>query len=126
MTPMSCPFCEPLQVEIVTRYDSVFVVSDGFPVSPGHTLIIPVRHVQSFFELDAEEHCAMFEALKAVQEKLAASLSPDGFNVGINDGSAAGQTIPHCHLHVIPRYAGDVADPRGGIRWVVPDKAVYW
>ena len=123
---MSCPFCEPLDVEIVDRYGSVFVVKDGFPVSPGHTLIIPERHVQSFFELEAAECCHMFEALRLVQVELAGSLQPDGFNIGINDGPAAGQTVDHCHLHVIPRFADDVSDPRGGIRWVVPEKAKYW
>jgi diadenosine tetraphosphate (Ap4A) HIT family hydrolase len=97
-----------------------------FPVSEGHTLIVPVRHVASFFELTPAEQAAMLEALRKAKANLDAVLRPDAYNVGLNDGPAAGQTVMHCHLHLIPRYAGDRPDPRGGVRWVLPEKAVYW
>lgn len=102
------------------------VIRDAFPVSPGHTLIIPRRHVGSFFQLTAPERESMFELLTQAKVELDETLQPDGFNIGINDGAAAGQTVPHLHLHLIPRYRGDAPDPRGGVRWVLPDQAKYW
>jgi diadenosine tetraphosphate (Ap4A) HIT family hydrolase len=104
----------------------VAAVPDRFPVSPGHTLIVPLRHVAGFFDLTEEELAAALDLLRRTADDLRASHSPAGFNIGVNDGAAAGQTIPHVHLHLIPRYAGDAEDPRGGIRWVLPAKAVYW
>ena len=98
---------------------------DGFPVAEGHTLVIPKRHVASLFELPPEELAALWEQV-AVVRNLLADLKPDGFNLGVNDGLAAGQTIMHAHIHVIPRRTGDATDPRGGIRWVMPAKAKYW
>jgi diadenosine tetraphosphate (Ap4A) HIT family hydrolase len=100
--------------------------SDAFPVAEGHTLVLPRRHVASLFDLPDEELAAIWRLVAEVRQKLAAELNPDGFTVGVNDGAAAGQTVPHAHVHVIPRRAGDVADPRGGVRWVVPAKAPYW
>jgi diadenosine tetraphosphate (Ap4A) HIT family hydrolase len=85
-----------------------------------------VRHVASWFELTAEERAAMLLLLDEVRTNVEGGFQPDAFNIGINDGAAAGQTIPHVHVHLIPRYDGDVPDPRGGIRWVVPAKADYW
>jgi diadenosine tetraphosphate (Ap4A) HIT family hydrolase len=99
---------------------------DGFPVNPGHTLIIPRRHVAGLFELTAADQAAVWALLQPVKERLDARHSPAGYNVGINVGEAAGQTVAHAHVHVIPRYAGDVEDPRGGVRWVVPERAKYW
>ncbi|GAB3361525.1 HIT family protein [Giesbergeria sinuosa] len=99
---------------------------DGFPVSPGHSLVIPKRHVGSFFEVSPDERTALFELLEQAKQSVEAELHPDGFNIGINDGPAAGQTVPHLHIHLIPRYLGDLADPRGGVRWVIADKANYW
>jgi diadenosine tetraphosphate (Ap4A) HIT family hydrolase len=101
-------------------------IYDGFPVSPGHSLIIPKRHVASFFELSREEQESMLDLLAEMREKLLFERNPDGFNIGINDGAAAGQTVMHLHIHLIPRYAGDQPDPRGGVRWIFPDKADYW
>jgi diadenosine tetraphosphate (Ap4A) HIT family hydrolase len=101
-------------------------VRDSFPVSPGHTLVIPRRHIGSFFELWAEERAAMLALLDSAKAGVEAEFHPDGYNIGINDGSAAGQTVPHLHIHLIPRYAGDTPDPRGGVRWVLPAKAKYW
>ena len=80
----------------------------------------------SWFDATPEEQAELLQAISIVRERIEASWSPDGYNIGINDGAAAGQTVAHLHLHVIPRYEGDVPDPRGGIRWVIPDRAPYW
>ena len=126
MTDSECPFCRPVTAEIITRTDMVTVFRDGFPISRGHTLIVPTRHVGLFFDLNDQEQTEVLSTLRSVKDELVDLYAPDGFNVGFNDGPAAGQTVDHCHVHVIPRYLGDVPDPRGGIRWVVPDKAEYW
>lgn len=126
MTGSNCPFCQLDAARIVFSDDVTLVIRDAFPVSPGHTLIIPRRHVGSFFELTAPERASMFELLTQAKAELDGTLQPDGFNIGINDGAAAGQTVPHLHLHLIPRYRGDAPDPRGGVRWVLPAKAKYW
>jgi diadenosine tetraphosphate (Ap4A) HIT family hydrolase len=102
------------------------VIRDLYPVSPGHTLIIPRRHVGSFFELTADERGSLLGLLEAAKRELDVMRRPDGYNIGINDGPAAGQTVPHLHIHLIPRYQGDQPDPRGGVRWVFPDKAKHW
>jgi diadenosine tetraphosphate (Ap4A) HIT family hydrolase len=102
------------------------VLRDLYPVSPGHTLIIPRRHVGSFFELNGDERQAIFELLARQKVALEQEFRPDSWNIGINDGPEAGQTVPHCHLHLIPRYRGDVEDPRGGVRWVIRKLARYW
>ena len=102
------------------------VIRDGFPVSPGHTLIIPRRHVASFFDLTDAERADLLSLLTAARDDLERQSRPAGYNIGINDGAAAGQTVPHVHMHLIPRYEGDRDDPRGGVRWVLPDKAAYW
>lgn len=102
------------------------MIRDGFPVSEGHTLVIPKRHVASLFELSHEEVGEINSLLFAAKVEIDRAFSPDGYNVGINDGAAAGQTVPHLHVHLIPRYAGDSPDPRGGVRWVMPEKADYW
>ena len=88
--------------------------------------MIPERHIGSFFETTPEEKVGIFSILEWCRNDLVVRFSPDGFNIGINDGAAAGQTVMHLHIHLIPRYAGDKADPRGGIRWIFPDKADYW
>ena len=101
-------------------------VPDAYPVSDGHTLVIPSRHVITIYELTAAEQKPIWELVSEVRKRLLTELRPDGFNIGINDGLAAGQTVMHAHVHVIPRWNGDVPDPRGGIRWVIADKAAYW
>ena len=106
--------------------DVAFVISDGFPISAGHTLIIPKRHVGSWFQCTAPEQQSLMGLMARARDRLISAHAPDGFNIGINDGAAAGQTVPHLHVHLIPRYAGDREDPRGGIRWIMPDKADYW
>lgn len=122
----SCPFCTLPASRIVMTNDLAVAIRDGYPVSPGHTLILPKRHVGSFFDITNEERNAMLALLDAARSSLNSESRPDGYNIGINDGTAAGQTVLHLHLHLIPRYQGDSADPRGGIRWIFPEKANYW
>ena len=126
MTRKTCPFCVLEPDRIISASDYSLTIRDGFPVSEGHTLIIPRRHVQSFFELKAIEKAAILQAMDEAREALEKEFSPDGYNIGINDGQAAGQTVMHMHVHLIPRYKGDTEDPRGGVRWIFPDKAKYW
>ena len=102
------------------------VFRDGFPVSPGHTLVTPKRHVGSFFDLTPEEREAILALIDEAKKGVDAEFAPDGYNIGINDGQAAGQTVPHLHIHLIPRYKNDQQDPRGGVRWIFPAKADYW
>lgn len=126
MSNASCSFCALPAERILLLADEALVIRDAFPVSPGHTLVIPRRHIGSFFELTDAERACMVELLAQAKAALDLSFQPDGFNIGINDGAAAGQTVPHLHLHLIPRYRGDAPDPRGGVRWVLPAKAKYW
>ena len=126
MSKASCPFCALPAERILLLADEALIIRDAFPVSPGHTLVIPRRHIGSFFELTDAERACMVELLAKAKAELDLSFQPHGFNIGINEGAAAGQTVPHLHLHLIPRYRGDAPDPRGGVRWVLPAKAKYW
>ena len=126
MSEASCPFCALPAERILLLADEALVIRDAFPVSPGHTLVVPRRHIGSFFELTDAERACMVELLAQAKAELDFSFQPHGFNIGINEGAAAGQTVPHLHLHLIPRYRGDAPDPRGGVRWVLPAKAKYW
>ena len=101
-------------------------MEDAYPLAPGHLLVVPTRHVESLFSLSPEDQTALWALVAEARELLIEELRPDGFNIGVNDGAAAGQTVAHAHVHVIPRREGDVPDPRGGIRWVIPDRAPYW
>jgi diadenosine tetraphosphate (Ap4A) HIT family hydrolase len=121
-----CPFCSLPRDRILHKRETAFAIRDGFPVSSGHTLIIPRRHVGSFFEVTDAERADLMSLLAAARDDLDREFRPAGYNIGINDGAAAGQTVPHLHIHLIPRYVGDRDDPRGGVRWVLPDKAAYW
>ena len=123
---LPCVFCNLLADRILIANDLAIAVRDGFPVSPGHTLIIPKRHAASFFEATIEERLAMLDLLNQAKQDLDTELQPAAYNIGVNDGPAAGQTIPHLHVHLIPRYAGDDPDPRGGVRRIFPKKAKYW
>lgn len=122
----TCPFCSQPKESCVAQTSTVRAFRDSFPVSKGHTLVVPVRHVASIFDLTADELAELWRVVAQVRQQLADEFHPDGFNIGVNDGTAAGQTVPHAHVHVIPRYTGDVSDPRGGVRWVFPTKADYW
>ena len=126
MTEQTCPFCTLPHGRIVGQNEHAIWIRDAFPISAGHSLIIPRRHAASFFETTEPERTALLTLLDAA--KVAADLEcrPDGFNIGINDGPAAGQTVLHLHVHLIPRFKGDLSDPRGGVRWVIPEKADYW
>jgi diadenosine tetraphosphate (Ap4A) HIT family hydrolase len=121
-----CPFCNLPKHRIVSATPLVLLVRDAFPLSNGHSLIIPRRHITSFFDLSADEQSDMLATLAAAKSNLDVTVKPDGYNFGVNDGLAAGQTVMHVHLHLIPRYYGQPEDPRGGIRWVLPEKAAYW
>jgi len=121
-----CVFCNLDESRIEIENDLALSFKDLYPVTNGHTLVIPKRKVQSFFDLTEEETAAMFELLHLQKEDLKnKDSSITGFNIGINDGEDAGQTIMHCHIHLIPRRSGDMEDPRGGVRGVIPEKQAY-
>jgi diadenosine tetraphosphate (Ap4A) HIT family hydrolase len=122
----SCPFCILPKERIIHENRLGLVVFDAYPLSEGHSLIIPKRHIGSFFEIDSQERIDLLCLLDSTRNQLSYRFKPAGFNIGINDGPAAGQTVPHLHIHLIPRYDGDLDDPRGGVRWVIPAKAKYW
>jgi len=129
-TNQPCPFCT-LQTESSQRHlcfenEVGFVIRDGYPITQGHTLVIPKRHVGSFFDITPEERQALFELIDLAKADLDKAFKPASYNIGINDGEAAGQTIAHLHIHLIPRYNELGKDPRGGVRWIVPEKADYW
>ncbi len=126
MSESKCLFCSIPKEQMLIGHPLAVAARDSYPVSPGHTLIIPRRHVVTFFETSEEERLAMLNLLDEMKSRLDQECKPDGYNIGINNGAAAGQTMMHLHIHLIPRYAGDQADPRGGVRWVIPDKAQYW
>ena len=121
-----CLFCNMPEARVILRGELAYVVRDSFPVSPGHTLIILKRHVGSLFDTTNEERLSMLELMDQAKRMLDTELHPDGYNIGLNDSAAAGQTIPHLHWHLMPRYKGDSSDARGGVRWIFPDKAKYW
>jgi diadenosine tetraphosphate (Ap4A) HIT family hydrolase len=123
---LKCPFCNPdPSREIIAKSSLVYSIYDSFPVNKGHALIIPKRHCANYFELTREEQFACWSLLNEVKNMIEQKYIPDGFNVGININQAAGQTIPHVHIHLIPRYVGDVSNPRGGVRGVIPNKQNY-
>ena len=121
-----CPFCTDLNDRQFLQTEGVLGIWDAFPISPGHALLIPYRHVATWFDATIEEQQALLSAINSAKTAIELEHKPDGYNIGINSGEAAGQTVQHLHVHVIPRYEGDVDDPRGGIRHVLPEKAAYW
>ena len=121
-----CPFCTLPPARIVASNEYALLVRDAFPVAPGHSLVIPRRHIASVVEATWRELSGLWLLVDAAKRNLVAENQAAGFNIGINDGAAAGQTVPHLHIHIIPRFVGDQPDPRGGIRWIFPDKADYW
>lgn len=118
-------FCDVPASEIIVNHDLCFARWDKFPVSPGHLLIIPKRHFESVFDATADEFRAFGEVLLLANQVIEKEYQPDGYNIGVNDGQAAGQSVFHVHMHVIPRYKGDVENPLGGVRGVVPFKQKY-
>jgi diadenosine tetraphosphate (Ap4A) HIT family hydrolase len=129
MANENCLFCnirEATPLRIVAENEHAYAIRDGFPVTVGHTLIIPKRHAIDYFSLNSVELEAVNLLLAQQREQLlSCDKSIAGFNVGMNCGEAAGQTIFHCHVHLIPRRAGDVPEPKGGVRHVIPGKGAY-
>jgi diadenosine tetraphosphate (Ap4A) HIT family hydrolase len=122
---MESPFLALPASAWVASIALAFAVRDRYPVSPGHTLIVPRRLVATWFDATREEQIAILDLVDTVKAALDAELTPDGYNVGFNAGEAAGQTVMHLHVHVMPRFRGDVPDPRGGVRYVIPARANY-
>jgi diadenosine tetraphosphate (Ap4A) HIT family hydrolase len=121
-----CPFCHPgAERELIVESATAYAIYDKFPVSDGHALIIPKNHCSNYFELSFKEQSACWFMANHVKQLLVKKYYPDGFNVGININAAAGQTVPHVHIHLIPRYSGDVERPEGGVRGVIPEKKEY-
>ena len=118
-----CPFC--VDGDDLLANELAVVRLDANPVTPGHQLVITRRHVADFFDTTTDERKALLDLLQRARDRLRRERAPDGFNVGINAGEAAGQTIAHVHIHLIPRYRGDTPRPRGGVRGVSPDKQSY-
>ncbi|MGF6939314.1 diadenosine tetraphosphate (Ap4A) HIT family hydrolase [Paraburkholderia sp. UCT70] len=108
------------------RNEAEFAVRDAYPVYRGHTLIISSRHVSSLFELSTPERDQLFSLIDRAKSALDEQYRPDAYNIGINDGVVAGQTVPLLHIHLMPRFRGDLSDPRGRMRWIIPEKADYW
>ena len=121
-----CAFCGVDGGRIAWSSALAIALWDVFPVSLGHALVVPRRHVASWSELTTSEKADLMAGVDVARTLIDERYQPHAYNVGFNDGEAAGQTIMHFHVHVIPRYQGDALDPRGGIRWVLPDKAAYW
>jgi diadenosine tetraphosphate (Ap4A) HIT family hydrolase len=122
---MKCPFCNPFADEVIAKNELCYARWDRFPVSKGHLLVIPIRHITDYFSLTEEEKQALFALIDECKEVIEENFRPAGYNIGFNVGEAAGQTVMHCHCHVIPRYSGDTENPRGGIRGVIPNKKEY-
>ena len=118
-----CPFCNLNNIEHSTEFFNI--IYDKYPVSKGHILVIWKRHIASYFDLSNDEKYELIEIIDTLQRYLSDTYSPDGFNVGFNDGKCAGQTVQHFHLHIIPRYEGDMENPQGGVRGVIPNKQKY-
>ena len=123
---LRAPSVHSRQERILGENEHAVWIHDAHPVSPGHSLVVPKRHVESFFETTPAERDAMLSLLDGAREHVCRNHAPNGYNIGINEGPGAGQTVPHLHVHLIPRFPGDSKDPRGGVRWVIPERADYW
>jgi len=120
-----CAFCNIPEGEVIAENDLALAFFDRYPVNRGHVLIIPKRHAATYFDATPSETKAIANLLAEVKEQLDAQFAPDGYNIGVNVGAAAGQTIFHLHVHLIPRYVGDVPDPRGGVRRIKKSLVPY-
>ena len=118
---MECPFCRPARGQLLYENDLIRILLDAYPANRGHLLVVPRRHVERWEDLRDEEKLALIRGMELAMEVLRETLKPDAFNVGMNLGREAGQTVPHLHLHVIPRWKGDSRNPRGGVRKAVLD-----
>jgi len=123
---MSCLFCEIPPERVIATNELAYAIRDGFPVTPFHSLVIPKSHKIDYFSLSSDELLACDQLLRSLRDEIQA-LDPNvtGFNIGLNAGASAGQTVFHCHFHLIPRRAGDVDEPKGGVRHVIPGKGHY-
>jgi diadenosine tetraphosphate (Ap4A) HIT family hydrolase len=122
-----CLFCKLRNQErVIGECDLTITFIDNFPASPGHTLIIPKRHFATYFEATEAELLAIGIAVQKAKLLLDEEFGPDAYNIGVNNGEMAGQSVKHLHVHLIPRYKGDVENPKGGVRWILKDKANYW
>lgn len=125
-TKVECPFCNPDPTrELIVESATAYAIFDKFPVSDGHGLIIPKRHCSDYFDLTFKEQSACWFMLRRVKEIISQKFNPEGFNIGVNVGKMSGQTVSHVHIHLIPRYKGDVSEPEGGVRGVIPEKKCY-
>ncbi len=118
-----CLFCR--RVDLVYQGELTFISQDKYPASPGHLLIIPNRHVPNYFDCTQEEIAELWDNVHRAKQMVDNEHKPDSYNIGINVSKVAGQSVPHTHIHLIPRYTGDVADPKGGVRNVIPNKRTY-
>lgn len=123
----NCIMCKLIgdNTQVVCENEYAVAIYDGYPVGIGHTLVVPKRHVESLFELTQNELNDICSLIVESKNILDSKYHPNGYNIGVNEGRAAGRTVDHVHIHIIPRYVGDVEDPRGGIRGVIPDKKIY-
>jgi diadenosine tetraphosphate (Ap4A) HIT family hydrolase len=126
MTDTDCPFCNPDKGEIFMANDLCYARYDAFPVNPGHLLVIPFRHVASFFDTTEEERHALLGLIDTCRASLDEEFHPAGYNIGVNVGKVAGQSVMHMHVHFIPRYRGDTEHPGGGVRGVIPERREYY
>ncbi|WP_281951305.1 HIT family protein [Nitrosophilus kaiyonis] len=125
MEHIDCPFCNPSKEDIVMKNELCYARFDKYPVSNGHLLIIPFRHFDNYFDATKEEKIAIINLIDNAKNFLDNEYKPDGYNIGVNVGYTSGQTIMHVHIHLIPRYKGDIENPRGGVRGVIPEKRIY-
>ena len=119
----NCIFCR--KVDLIYEGDLIYISQDKYPVSPGHLLIVPKRHVPNYFDCTNNEVAELWDALHLAKQIIENDHKPDSYNIGVNVSKVAGQSIPHTHIHLIPRYEGDVPDPRGGVRSVIPANRTY-
>jgi diadenosine tetraphosphate (Ap4A) HIT family hydrolase len=124
MAYQDCIFCR-MERQVLAETKLSWAFFDSYPVTRGHSLVIPKRHVRSIWEMTTDEYNDAFNLARTVKNLLLEEFTPDGFNIGVNCGEAAGQTVFHAHIHVIPRYGGDVPNPRGGVRHIIPGKGNY-
>lgn len=129
MPENTCPLCSDKDLVIdndkAIENELAYVLTDTNPVSPGHCLIVTRRHIAEFFDATQEEKIAIFELIDEMKAIIDKKHNPDGYNIGVNIRKAAGQSVPHIHIHMMPRYEGDIENPRGGVRGVIPSKQKY-
>ncbi|HRC80795.1 MAG TPA: HIT family protein [Sedimentibacter sp.] len=122
---MNCIFCSIKKDRIILENDDAFAVYDIFPVIKGHMLIIPKKHIINYFDADENTKKQLWKLVDECKNMADKKFTPQGYNIGINCGEAAGQTVMHLHIHLIPRYSGDIENPKGGVRGVIPNKRIY-